>query len=341
MINDVVIQNLRYIIEYLSILFLFSYLAFNRYGRGVNQYPGPFLASISSLWAVWYIWRTPHDIPFRALHERYGPIVRLSPRRLIFAQPEAVQDIYGTKGLRQKSDMHKAAQATVNGIRIDELFTSTNMEWHNSFRRRVNNAFSMSSIVSYETYVASTIADFIQQLNKRAKVKNTLTVDFPIWLHFFADDAVSSKSFPLTGLQDTNITLTDLTYGDSLGHMKAGEDIGGALQMMKKILLYTIYVMQMPVLDEMLWKNPILMWFNKRGMLNGHGNTTAGFVFKAQAARQELRQRIKTQPALEEITHPALMDRFLEAQEQNPDIIGPLELLALGVSVFGAGSETT
>ena len=151
------------------------------------------MGSISDLWSVWYIWKTPHDIPFRDLHERYGPVVRLNPNRLIFSQPEAVQEIYGTKGISQKSDMHKAAQSTSKGVPVETLFSSVNKEWHHSFRRRVNHAFSLSSMVAYESYVVSTIEDLVQQLQKLAKDQKTRVINFPSWLHYFADDAVTSK----------------------------------------------------------------------------------------------------------------------------------------------------
>ena len=110
--------------------------------------------------------------------------------------------------------------------------------------------------------------------------------------------------------------------------------------MMKKVLMYTIYVMQAPALDGLLWKNPVLMWFNKHGLFNSHRNISVSFALKNQDARRQLRERCK-KDSDHEIVRPALMDRFLEAQEQNPDVIGPKELLALGISILGAGSDST
>ena len=140
--------------------------------------------------------------------------------------------------------------------------------------------------------------------------------------------------------QKLTISLIAVTYGNAIGHIKAGRDIGGMLQMMKMVLMYTIYVMQAPALDRLLWKNPVLMWFNKHGLFNSHRNMSVTFALKNQDARRQLRESSK-KDLDHKVVRPALMDRFLEAQEQNPDVIGPKELLALGISILGAGSDST
>ena len=337
MIQDIALENSRQILAGLLIL-LVAYLAFNRYGYGISGYDGPFMGSISGLWSVWYIWKTPHDIPFRDLHKRYGPVVRLNPNRLLFSQPQAIQEIYGTKGISQKSDMHRVAQSTSRGVPVDTLFSTVNTEWHHSFRKRINNAFSMSSMVAYESYVVSTTEDLVLQLKKLAKDENSRIIDFSNWSHYFADDAVTCNAN--SHLQTRMLTNIAVTYGDAIGHIKAGHDIGGTLKMMKMVLMYTVHVMQEPTLDQLLWKNPVLMFLNKCGLFNSHRNISVPFALKNQESRKKVREQNK-ENLNHEILRPALMDRFLEAQEQSPDVIGSRELLALGLSVLGAGSEST
>ena len=85
---------------------LVLYALFNRYGRGLSRFNGPFLASLTSLWGVWHVWATADRPPYVHLHKKYGHVVRLSPNKLSFAQPAAIRDIYGPNGLTQKSDLH-------------------------------------------------------------------------------------------------------------------------------------------------------------------------------------------------------------------------------------------
>src|SRR5947208_12615833 len=96
---------------------LILYLTFNRYGRGLSRFKGPVLASFTSLWEVWYMWSNVEQPPYVDLHRRYGEVVRVSPNKLSFAQPEAIRDIYGPNGLTQKSDLYLITQQVSRGTR--------------------------------------------------------------------------------------------------------------------------------------------------------------------------------------------------------------------------------
>ena len=68
----------------------------NRYAYGLHRFPGPFWASMTYLWRLHDAYRHGNQRPtFVKLHEVYGDIVRLGPRTLSFASPQAVNDIYG------------------------------------------------------------------------------------------------------------------------------------------------------------------------------------------------------------------------------------------------------
>jgi hypothetical protein len=71
------------------------YAVFQRYGNGLHQYPGPFLASITNNWRLYDVWKRDTHYSFRRLHNQYGPVVRVAPNVLSFADPDAITDIYG------------------------------------------------------------------------------------------------------------------------------------------------------------------------------------------------------------------------------------------------------
>ena len=67
----------------------------NKYGSGLNKYPGPALAQYTNLWRFFdALARTPERTHIR-LHREHGDIVRLGPNVLSFADPKAVKTIYG------------------------------------------------------------------------------------------------------------------------------------------------------------------------------------------------------------------------------------------------------
>ncbi|KAL9619805.1 MAG: hypothetical protein Q9160_005641 [Pyrenula sp. 1 TL-2023] len=55
------------------------------------KYPGPWLAKVSDLDAAFYaMLGQTHLVIYRA-HQRYGPIVRLGPNKLVFESADALQ----------------------------------------------------------------------------------------------------------------------------------------------------------------------------------------------------------------------------------------------------------
>lgn len=70
-------------------------LLFFRYKKGFSKYNGPFLASFTDLWRVFYAHTNMNKPPMIDLHEKYGDIVRVGPNILSFGNPEAIKDIYG------------------------------------------------------------------------------------------------------------------------------------------------------------------------------------------------------------------------------------------------------
>lgn len=70
----------------------------NRYGNGLINYPGPFLASVTNFWRVYHSYVYGRKRPtFAQLHETYGDVIRLGPKTLSFSSPAAIADIYGPK----------------------------------------------------------------------------------------------------------------------------------------------------------------------------------------------------------------------------------------------------
>lgn len=72
-----------------------AWLAKNRYQRGLNKYPGPFLASLTDWWRFIDVWGRHAEDTYLELHKKYGPVVRVGPNLLSFADPKALKTIYG------------------------------------------------------------------------------------------------------------------------------------------------------------------------------------------------------------------------------------------------------
>ena len=132
---------------FLAVFVLSAYLVKNRYYHGLQKYPGPFLASLTDFWRFWDVWGRRPDITLNRLHRENGDIVRLGPNALSFADPKAIKIIYGLNKGVIKSDFYPVQQAVVKGQRLQSLFSTKDEDYHAKYRRCVNHAFSMSSLV--------------------------------------------------------------------------------------------------------------------------------------------------------------------------------------------------
>lgn len=68
-----------------------------RYRPGLRNVPGPFLASISNIDRVWSCAKGLQMNYHLKLHERYGPLVRIGPNHVSFADCSLIPLVYDIK----------------------------------------------------------------------------------------------------------------------------------------------------------------------------------------------------------------------------------------------------
>jgi hypothetical protein len=93
----------------------------------------------------------------------------------------------------------------------------------------------------------------------------------------------------------------------------------------------------MLVLNHFLYKNPLLLWVQKRGYFIPKTLSSVPFALKQQQQRREIFQAKKGH---EDLFEP-LTDKFLQAAIDRPETVGDPEVLSLALSIQAAGSETT
>ncbi len=59
--------------------------------------PGPWLNRVSELPAALALLKGDQHIYYKSLHDKYGPVVRVSPDEISFISVEARQEIYGLR----------------------------------------------------------------------------------------------------------------------------------------------------------------------------------------------------------------------------------------------------
>ncbi|KAH7410197.1 pisatin demethylase [Phaeosphaeria sp. MPI-PUGE-AT-0046c] len=300
-------------------------LLYNKLGTGLNHVPGPFWASFTEFYRLSVVWgRRPERWNIR-LHERYGSVVRIGPRTVICSEYTAAKKIYALNSGFVKSNFYPVQQALAKGVPLKTLFTTTDEAFHAKLRRAVNNAYAMSSLVQFEPLVDSAIHEFLAQLRSRytAESGNEKVVDFGKWLQFFAFDVIC-----------------ELTYSKRMGFMERGNDVESIISNLQWVLNYAAVIGQVPILDQLLLKNPVRKWMSARGLIPG--SPVAHFAMRRLT---ETKARVNDKTG-DSMTLPPttrrrdFFSRFQEAHDKDSDFISEDRVLALTVANMIAGSDT-
>lgn len=132
-----------------------------------------------------------------ALHERYGPVVRIGPNELAFNTPQAFRDIYGspvTSKSFKKDRSHYLPPA--NGV--DHIASAVDDSVHARHRRLLAYAFSDRALRGQEGLVTGYVDTLIRKLKSIVHDNRDGMVDIKSWFNY--------TTFDITG---------DLMFGES------------------------------------------------------------------------------------------------------------------------------
>ncbi|KAJ6121080.1 hypothetical protein N7523_005360 [Penicillium sp. IBT 18751x] len=301
---------------------LLLWLAKNRYQNGLNKYPGPFLASVTDWWRFFDVYGRRPEITHRALHKKYGDVVRLGPNTLSFSDPSALKSIYGLNKGFVKSDFYIVQQSVAKGHRLQSLFSSTDNDFHSRFRRCVNSAFAMSALVQYEPFVDNTTKLFLEQ-TKKLFADNGSGCDFTQWLQFYAFDVIG-----------------EITYSKRHGFIEKNEDVDGIVGYLTWLFLYVAPIGQIPFLDLLFLKNPIYLKLSQWGFIDATF-PVARFANNRMAERVPDLTSEKPGSQVVGVKSPDLLSKFMAAHESHPEFMSQTLVQTMAVSMAFAGSETT
>lgn len=207
------------------------YLTRNR--PGLRDIPGPFLASISNLDRIWSCLRGEQMDYHLRLHDRYGPLVRVGPNHVSFAEGSLIPTVYGINTRFWKSEFYDMFH--LDGT--STTFSERDEVVHREKRRPVAAAYSMSTMKELEPMNDECSAILTAELEGVVGSE----VDLGDWLHWYAFDVI-----------------TTIAFSNRLGFMEAHGDVQGVIRALSTRLKYVTTVGQAPHLHKYLAGNPIL-----------------------------------------------------------------------------------
>jgi len=159
----------------------------------LGKYPGPVLARVSKFWNFRMAASGKQHTVYKALHDTYGPIVRVGPNELSIANTEAIPDVFGEgmgKGHRKyrymkfrttDSETLLVWEARRPPFEPIAVISIREPHRHSQRRRAWNKAFTSMSLKDYEPMLISRVQQLIECLESHTNSKMDLTY----WLSCF------------------------------------------------------------------------------------------------------------------------------------------------------------
>ncbi|KAL6308816.1 high nitrogen upregulated cytochrome P450 monooxygenase 2 [Sparassis latifolia] len=149
------------------------------------RYPGPLLLKISKFPMGWVTFQGRTHTHGRALHKRYGDIVRIGPNEVSIRDTAAVVPLMGSLGLPRSSEW--AGRTMYPQIR--SLISTSNLAEHAARRKPWNRAFNSTALKGYEEIIARRATQFVEGVARQQRV------DLGTWFGWFTFDFMSDMAF--------------------------------------------------------------------------------------------------------------------------------------------------
>ncbi|KAJ5117437.1 Cytochrome P450 E-class group I [Penicillium atrosanguineum] len=182
----------------------------------LGKVPGPFWSSFTRLWLTHAVSRGDLDVVQRELHRRYGPLVRIAPDEVACADPDAIHKIYRTTSPLNKSDFYHLWDVGAFS-KYPNAFAIVPEKLHFERRRIVSSVYSMSSILTLESYIDDCSRLFVERMTERTISDHV--VDLGDWFLWYAYDVIG-----------------ELFFGRSLGFIENCGDQGAFLASLELML---------------------------------------------------------------------------------------------------------
>ncbi|KAK0618490.1 benzoate 4-monooxygenase cytochrome P450 [Bombardia bombarda] len=154
------------------------------------KFPGPKLAALTNFpYSQSYLGgRQPWDM--LKLHQRYGPVVRVSPSELSFNTSQSWSDIYGVG--KEKTTCFIKSAFYDGGNFADQahsIVSERDPEKHRQMRKFLSRAFADSSLREQEHLVSEIIDKFVDRVGQEG------TVDLTHWFNLLTFDVIAKLAF--------------------------------------------------------------------------------------------------------------------------------------------------
>ncbi|KAK4671880.1 hypothetical protein QC764_609560 [Podospora pseudoanserina] len=278
----------------------------------LRGYPGPFLSGYTNLWRLYHVRTGKYELTMKRLHDRYGPVVRIGPNLLDLDYPELSKVLYGTDGKWRKTEFYHNNSALVNGKITYHIFSTTDQTEHAQMKRPIVKHYSLGSVLALESHMDNVLGELMQQLDNRFAQGGQGTCDLGEWVAFYAWDLITS-----------------VTFSKPFGYMTQGHDFDSSIATADKSLAYFASVGQIPWLDFLLDKNPILR-IGPPNLSNVTNIAMTSLIARMQGQDKNFNPKV-----------PDYLQHFIDSKNTHPDTVHAGMVFGYLLVNLIAGADTT
>ena len=154
-------------ISFLAVTLLNPIVTYIRDPLNLRKFPTPsLLAAITPLWIIRQTMTQRRSRIIHEQHQRFGDIIRVAPRHLIFNDPRAVKDIYGMTAISRvaKDDFYDRLAGEHH-----DLVLVRNKEEHARRRKALTNAFALKTVVNMEPVIRDKTRQLIDRIDMQCE----------------------------------------------------------------------------------------------------------------------------------------------------------------------------
>ncbi|CAJ2506368.1 Uu.00g004980.m01.CDS01 [Anthostomella pinea] len=190
----------------LYVAYQLSSFIYNVYFHPLAKFPGPLLARGTLLWRLWHTMQGHQPQTMQRQHQKYGPVVRVSPAELSFSTVQSYRDIYGfpPPGGEQciKSDFYDIFG---NGFKTGCIASERDPKVLGQKKKNLLAAFSAKALVGQEDIIQRCIDGFVAKIGPESQ-KSPNGINMVKWFDM--------SSFDLLG---------EMAFGESFGCIASGK----------------------------------------------------------------------------------------------------------------------
>lgn len=219
------------------------YLLASRFLRWwrLRQFPGPPLASVSSLWLARVALTGRSHAIHQAARRRYrSPLVRIAPDMLMTDDPAVHRHMNGAQSGYVKAPWYSSLRTDAY---THSMFSARDVAFHDDVKARVSPGYTGRDVPGMEAEIDEGLAS-LKDLIRREYLSapgETRPVDFTNVPTYFALDSLSKMAF-----------------GEAFGYLSAGSDIGGWIASQHKTMKMMVLAADVEWLGRILFSDFVL-----------------------------------------------------------------------------------